>query len=117
MTLVKEVDRCTGHCCESFVIKGHIEGYDGDHWHHQYVKAWQDYGVGYMDDSEQALIMDMLIPVERENDDVADSFTCKYFNTDLRICTIYAQRPMMCRQYPLTADSGKCQYEECTLKG
>ncbi len=116
MTFEKILDRCTGHCCEGFVIKGKIEGYDSDYWEHDYVKAWQDYGTGYLDCSEQALIFDMLIPVKRASDDAADSFTCKYFNVESRVCTIYAQRPTMCRKYPDSADNSECQYEECTLK-
>ena len=115
MTEEKVVNRCTGHCCECFTIKGHIDGYEGDYWQHSYVKDWQDYGTEYLDDSETALIMDMLIPIVDPTNEI-DSFTCKNFNTDTRNCDIYTQRPTMCRKYPDSTDNGECQYEECTLK-
>ena len=35
-------------------------------------------------------------------------YTCRHFDEETRLCTIYAQRPEMCRDYPY---AGECEYE------
>jgi Fe-S-cluster containining protein len=38
-------------------------------------------------------------------------YSCKHFDPDTCLCTIYEIRPSMCRSYP---GRGSCNYGECT---
>lgn len=40
-------------------------------------------------------------------------FTCKHFDTQNRICSIYDQRPLMCKSYTCQDD---CHYEDCKCR-
>jgi Fe-S-cluster containining protein len=37
-------------------------------------------------------------------------YTCRHFDDETRLCTIYERRPEMCRDYPY-GHSGGCEYE------
>ena len=104
--------RCTGHCCEEFVIR-----HDEDKWNRDWVATWlgdHESGEKILDD-DVLFLLKMLVPL----DDVVvekgldyTTFTCKYFKGG--DCTIYKDRPQMCRTYP---DGEKCAYEGCTYVG
>lgn len=96
-------DRCTGNCCESFVIN-HIG--DTPEKIDAYLRTRAVDGVQ---------IADMLVPIrkvepgavmpdgslaEHEPQGGGWVFTCKHFDTGVRNCGIYATRPAMCRDFP-----------------
>lgn len=94
-------DRCTGHCCEDFILPfspselhTHTDGYrDAD-----LIARMVLYKGKYRAANRN-------FPGEA----VAHHYTCRYFDTVTRDCTIYEQRPTMCRDHP---------YEKpCTFKG
>jgi Fe-S-cluster containining protein len=37
-------------------------------------------------------------------------YTCRHFDDETRLCTIYERRPEMCRDYPY-GHNGGCEYE------
>jgi Fe-S-cluster containining protein len=79
---------------------------------------------GTMRDGDQ--IADMVVPLslaeanerlERfgadrmyEPDAEGHLYTCRHFDDATRLCTIYEQRPEMCRDYPYACGGG-CEYE------
>jgi Fe-S-cluster containining protein len=40
-------------------------------------------------------------------------YTCRHWDTETRLCTVYDQRPWLCRDYPYT---GACQHTGCTYR-
>lgn len=132
----KVTDRCTGHCCEMFILPYS----PGDIW--AMYRRWSvggDAGALLMNDAEQLpnpqdihLIAPMveylgafdeppmkhIIPGDRQLlgkklDPPGHYYRCKLFDQKKRTCTIYEFRPVMCRGYPY----GKpCNYAACTWK-
>lgn len=100
-----EADRCTGNCCNEFVMT------IGDS-----VEAIRTRLLTNVYDGH--FIADMLIPIrplvagsKLPNGDVLKAedvgtrcigwvFTCKHFDREKRACTVYESRPNMCREYP-----------------
>jgi len=41
-------------------------------------------------------------------------YTCKHFDSETKLCTIYDIRPQMCRDYP---ENNKCDNPKCEWKG
>jgi Fe-S-cluster containining protein len=72
------------------------------------------------------MIADMVIPLTldqanerlerfgagREYEPAAEGhvYTCRHFDDETRLCTIYERRPEMCRDYPYAQDGG-CEYD------
>ena len=112
-------DRCTGHCCRSFRLDtDRVAMVDG-------VATWV--GARAMD-AEDAFVLDMLVPVEiapcpshpdlavwgtpldpDKTYAVAQFWSCRHF--DGSNCTVYEQRPGMCRNYP---GRRGCDFKNCT---
>ena len=90
MTQKSRVDTqgCIGLCCSVFELYD-MEGYPEP------------------SDEEAAFIDDMLIPV-------GEDYTCRHWDQTSKLCTVYEQRPSMCRTYP---DGIPCIWEGCTVKG
>ncbi len=96
-------DRCTGHCCECFWLP----------WDHTTLIQRAD----RLRDGHQ--ISRMVIPISSPSPEahpfivplgVGGAFyTCQHY-TDGQ-CTIYADRPAMCREYPYDK---RCLYAGCT---
>jgi Fe-S-cluster containining protein len=80
--MIERPGKCTGECCSSFQV------------------MWE---VGN-DDPQAPFINDMLIETDNGN------FTCKYWDKETQLCTIYERRPNMCRNFP---EKG----EECDFCG
>jgi Fe-S-cluster containining protein len=101
---------CPGHCCVAFYLPTP----------HDRVAEMAD----EMKDGE--MIADMVIPLTlseanerlerfgagREYEPASEGhvYTCRHFDDETRLCTIYEQRPEMCRDYPY-AQAGGCEYE------
>jgi Fe-S-cluster containining protein len=109
-----EISRCTGHCCISFELgqvgpldfgerlaAGKLD-HDGDRWVLSNMLRYQgyaresplgaDYGNG---------------PAKR----LCHWYTCRFFDPQERLCTVYNRRPGFCRRY---AVDHECTYPGCT---
>lgn len=89
--------RCTGQCCEQFVLSSGGHGIDMDQLRADPLR-WKD-GL---------IVLYMLIPLGEGR------FNCKHFDRGTRDCTIYERRPQMCRDYPY---GRACPRDGCTLEG
>lgn len=124
----KEAPRnaCQGHCCEKFYMPVSME----DRQAQIDAKAagretWTDRkgnesDLWYFDEVQtQQFIQDMLVPLEKdEGIPNGQWFTCKHFDTQTRSCTVYFQRPGLCRRYPGAVGSGTpCEHagKGCTF--
>jgi len=99
---------CTGTCCAAFRIP------------HTPASLKRAVRQGRVLDGDQ--LLDMLIPLtpkearERNRQfggdgdnpfpwsDRGHHFTCRHWDEDTRLCTIYEERPMMCREFPYGKD-------------
>ncbi len=109
-------DRCTGHCCEKFQLPWNQKGLD---------KALEDTLHGTMVWQDMEFVHDMVIfigPTEEslienlENTDSGQQFwdwTCRHFDKENRICTVYDKRPQMCRKHGVDYP---CATQGCTMK-
>lgn len=97
-------DRCTGACCEHFVITGIGRT----------VEEIQRY-LRERNVLDGPFTADMLVPLHQalpgapapngepfamEPPGGGWVFTCRHFDVQARACTVYAQRPHMCREFP-----------------
>ncbi|KKM90270.1 hypothetical protein LCGC14_1240300 [marine sediment metagenome] len=112
-----ECDRC-GVCCEEFPF-----GLDNDDewgfWRHHGPLGWLElyaYGkgekVGHFAPMDSMLFYGQLEPTLGE--DNVYRYRCGYFERDadgLGVCTVYDQRPGMCRKFPY--GEPVCAYPEC----
>jgi len=110
---------CKGMCCEAFSL-GQLSPAD--------VRARVLTREGFADDE---FIADMLVPLgyfNRNplhvvgNQDYAVQemstqsfmgawfYTCRHYDKATRSCTVYEQRPQMCRKFP---NDGQCQFNGC----
>lgn len=101
---------CPGHCCVAFYLPVP----------HGRAEEIRD----ELRDGE--VIADMVVPLslaeanerlerfgaDREYGPESEGhvYTCRHFDDETRLCTIYEQRPEMCRDYPYGHDGG-CEYE------
>lgn len=83
--------RCTGHCCRRFTMSTSLDA----------IQARAT-------DQEGAFIADMLVQLP----DGPMWFTCRHYDTVAGDCTVYEQRPAMCRRYG--TDAQPCDHEGCT---
>lgn len=44
-------------------------------------------------------------------DENSNLWTCRHWDTETRLCTVYESRPGMCRDYPYGAACGGCSYQ------
>ncbi len=44
--------------------------------------------------------------------EAAPGYTCRHWDEETRLCTVYEDRPQMCREYPY---AGRCQHD-CNCK-
>ena len=108
--------RCTGHCCRDFVVGG---GWSRARLVQESFLA-QDLG-DERQAYESAFIADMIVPIigqspdhpERWYTESRHRFTCRHFDRQRSICTVYETRPRMCRSYP---HGEACAYAGCTWK-
>ena len=102
--------RCTGHCCRVFVLP-----YAPDEiWDKQdtlrdgRIIADMVIYLGY-EPHRDIFIRHGLTPHKYYDDDPRHWYTCRHYKDG--DCTIYAQRPTMCRAFPYGKD---CEYSDCT---
>jgi Fe-S-cluster containining protein len=130
----KPESRCTGHCCRMFFLP-----YSPDQLREEYQRWLRTDGdavihkghIGYGQAkpllAEIHLIYPMVIhlsesypdgyamvnprDVDPEEVSAGHFYTCKHLDRTTDNCTIYEDRPGMCRDYPYR---GSCNYAECT---
>lgn len=99
---------CPGHCCVAFYLPTS----------HDRVEDIRE----EVRDGE--VIADMVIPLslseanerlerfgadrEYTSESEGHVYTCRHFDDETRLCTIYERRPEMCRDFPY--DAGGCEY-------
>lgn len=98
-------DRCTGHCCRAFTLP----------------KSPEDIRKMVEEDrlNDGPFILDMLIylglfdvnPAGGVLDEPWHYFTCRHLDTATGNCTVYEQRPHLCRNYP---NDKACEFPGCT---
>lgn len=106
-------DRCTGKCCEMFVLTGIGETPD---------EICEYLRIRSIDGPAIAAMLVPLHKIERgaqlPDGSIAQEtpvgggwvFTCAHFDAQGRTCGIYAQRPNMCRDYPY---GRACGHSDC----
>ena len=109
---------CSGQCCSVFTFPSSPI---------QLRERWEMDGGG----PDDLMIADMLIPLspieaaERAERfgastpecgwDAIPFYTCRHWDEDTRLCTVYDHRPMMCETYPYGRECEHC--EGCTEVG
>jgi Fe-S-cluster containining protein len=112
----REPARCTGKCCRKFTMSASYERIQ------QMYQDWKKYGGGNsrVPMNDVHIVALMLVPLGEDTHDIDGvpfvhgpqmMYTCKHFDKDKGDCTIYAERPQMCREYPYLSH---CRYEGCT---
>lgn len=137
----KDKGRCTGGCCERFYLPYSPEELMAkyDAWKRQSVGEriemvapvhGRQRSPSVPEDIHiVALMVKPLFPVDAANsvDHVLPAwqekqrgdyggwwYTCKHYDRESRNCTIYEQRPAVCREYPSYGRDTKCFYANCT---
>ncbi len=114
-----ETERCTGHCCEDFTLP--IPPMQVDFENKKLAMGKRPrFGI----EGDWAKVGAMLIfkrldkqqpagwKVPRgEKTSYAFHYTCKHYDREKRECSVYEERPQMCRDYP---NVEPCKYKKCT---
>ena len=56
-------------------------------------------------------IADMVIPLQTDAEGL-HWYTCRHLDTSTGLCTVYAQRPAMCRDFPYGTTCQHCGYKD-----
>lgn len=104
--------RCNGNCCRSFTVR------------YSPVEIGRERARGVVDDI--VFIADMLVYQGwgqsnmvgdevgvRTDGDPCHWYTCKHFDDPAGKCTVYSDRPRMCRSYPYRE---ACTYTGCSYE-
>jgi Fe-S-cluster containining protein len=94
---------CTGKCCETFSLPYTIEE----------IRERVERGeISNNSKDEFPKLLDMLIPIDKESEwPETHWYKCKYFNYGTKKCMNYENRPIVCKQHPV---SEPCPVEGCT---
>jgi Fe-S-cluster containining protein len=97
---------CIGECCENFTLPFTLEEIK--------VKALKkEKGNGSIE--EYPKLVDMLISTGK----ISKIFNCKYFNKETKLCMNYKERPIVCKQHPVSVPCAKQNCKEpltCSAK-
>lgn len=97
--------RCSGHCCQHFTLPWPDDQLPNILWAHKAgAVAWQD--------PEWLFIVNMTVPIHQHDPLYRFTYTCRHFDQPSGNCTIYDDRPEMCRNYPY---GRRCEDPDCTL--
>ncbi len=106
--------KCSGDCCQNIKIVGFTQG----DLRAAYI-AWLNGASEFHGETGTFPVMQdifLLYPMLRPkglDSDVNQVFTCKHFDLETKLCTIYEIRPTMCRMYP---NNKKCPCDGCTIE-
>lgn len=97
---------CTGHCCAKFWLP----------WSVDRIKKLVAKGAvlnGSPDEIKK--IEEMVIPLEDENQNTLKfAYTCRHWDKTTRLCTNYENRPIVCKEHPLSMPCNLDQTGKCT---
>jgi Fe-S-cluster containining protein len=94
---------CSGNCCQRFYLD----------YKPKEIDLWEN-KKDAPEHRDAMFIKDMLIYIEDYKDDTGNPnykgawYTCKHWDKSTKLCTVYEQRPSMCRDFPY---GKKCQYD------
>lgn len=89
---------CDGSCCERFWLPMDQDGL----W-----ASYSDYQQGFPAIPDIEMIAQMTIYLEPAVTN-GHWYTCKFWDSESRLCTIYNDRPRMCREYPYGSECTHC---------
>lgn len=115
--------RCTGHCCKRFALPYSPTELERAYaaWHASKPCFLSDDGKDRQIPQDIHLVYPMVIPLGMHRRSPATGeylgeaihhYSCKHYDHTKQECTIYEQRPRVCRTYP---DGNNCRYKHCTL--
>lgn len=125
--------RCMGHCCENFSLPfspmsiENLKRRIQKGVKHVLYDSGRYAGRYYVKENQLSMIFDMVIfkqeshqPCQKTRGDSLLGeksrhryhYTCKHYDRVNRVCTVYEDRPPMCRSY----GEGSCNYPGCTKK-
>ncbi len=91
------MSRCTGHCCDPVRLSADVA---------------EKLFLGEHEDPEKWVVQSMLEAEWLHFPTGRMYFKCIYFDEESRNCTIYEERPRMCRDYPY---DDVCGEDGCTM--
>lgn len=96
---------CTGDCCSSFPV-ANVEA----DTHEGIVSKLLASAWGSDPHPDDRFIAEMVIP--NGFDRGVPMFTCKWWDVETRLCTVWENRPDMCRGYP-NYPGHECPHPDC----
>ena len=98
---------CGGRCCRAFPLNASPASFARAAQRARWIVDGEcDDPDTYRWALDVVQIADMLIPL----DDEGARYTCRHFDWTAGLCTIYAARPAMCRDYPYDMACETCGY-------
>ena len=97
---------CTGQCCEKFWLP-----YSPEELREYYVKIYKYKETDPLFYAELEQIAPMVIYIGPTENGNGHWYTCKWYDKETTMCTIYEVRPDMCRNYPYDQACEYCGWE------
>jgi Fe-S-cluster containining protein len=98
--------KCGGRCCERFPIN--VSPTDLGARYLAKIAFRKAGGALTRADRDLIMICEMVVPLAEEGDETP-VYTCKHLDRAQGLCTVYAERPRMCEDYPGYDFGGTCQ--------
>lgn len=113
-------DRCTGACCSRFTLPfGPSEAWASFHELQRRKRGEEpDLSIRCYTDIDKVAPMLVYLGTIMMNaegkpaSNLQHHFTCRYFDRQNKVCTVYERRPKVCRTHP----TEQCFYKDCTWK-
>ena len=114
---IREVSRCTGHCCRLFTIPASPEDLaEQEARHAALARREAPDGPAYTDGPQIAAMVTYVGWFDRSpvtgGPGGGHFYSCNNLGEDGN-CRIYDERPSMCREYPYRE---LCQFQGCTMR-
>jgi Fe-S-cluster containining protein len=110
---------CGGECCKRFILN-----YSPKELKKLIKSSWNT-AIGFAEGA--SVPEDMFVYLGEFNWDPAEPerkyetkvhhYTCKYWDKETTLCTVYAKRPRICRLYPDNDRGDYCKHPGCRLPG
>lgn len=119
--MLKQVERCTGHCCKNFTLP--FSPMEMNFWHKVALrgrrKRWGEdtFKVPPMLNflyADKLVVNASKTPYQNKSEVARYHYSCKNYDDVTGNCKIYETRPSMCSSFN---DRGQnCTYRDCTCK-
>ncbi len=114
------IDRCTGACCQRFTLPfGPSEAWASFRELQRRNRGEKpDLSIRCYTDIDKVAPMLVYLGTFMADADwtprpkLHHHFTCRYFDRQNKVCTVYERRPQVCRTHP----TQQCLYKDCTWK-